>query len=126
MLLSLSGVLLGGLTVFVGLPMPWEPIAWVVCFVAWMVFALRNDIPQPFVTIVAAGPMCGIFTAITQLLFFDVYQAQNPWYAEQLADGLTGDLMTGLLMQGIVLGGVFGAVFGLITLVIHNALGRGQ
>jgi hypothetical protein len=122
--LSLTGVLMGGLTVFVGLPLPWEPIAWVLCFCGWVVFALRTEIPRPFVTIVAAGPLCGTLAAATQVSFFDVYQAHNPWYAEELGGGLTADLVMSFFLQGTIVGGVFGAIFGTIALAIHTKLGR--
>jgi len=124
LLLSLTGVLMGGLTAFVGLPVPWEPIAWVLCFCGWVVFALRAEIPRPFVTIVAAGPLCGILASATQVMFFDVYQANNPWYAEELAGGLNAELAMTFFLQGTIMGGVFGALFGGIALAIHKKLGR--
>ena len=124
LILSLTGVLMGGLTAFVGLPVPWEPIAWVLCFCGWVVYALRTEIPQPFVTIVAAGPLWGVLASATQVTFFDVYQEHNPWYAEELAGGLTGELVLSFFLQGTIMGGVFGALFGGIALVIHKKLGR--
>ena len=124
LLLTLTGVFMGVLTAFVGLPMPWEPIVWVLCLMGWVVFALRREIPSPFVTLLAAGPATGAGTAAIQVLFFDVYQASNPWYAEQLQAGLTREMAAAFFIQGIGAGLVFGLLFASLALAATKKLGR--
>lgn len=107
-LLSLTGLVMGLLTSLVGLPTPVELGTWVACYVAWGVLITRRDLP-PFSTAFGASLLSGVWTAGTQFLLWDSYVANNPWYAEELAE--TSASLPQLL--GFALG--MGAFWGLLV-----------
>lgn len=111
--LSMTGLAVGLLTSLVGLPQFVELGVWLTAYVGWGFLVLRRKLPA-FVTPLAASVLSGVWTGGTQYLLREQYVANNPWYAEEIAEaggitlaGVLGFALVMGLAWGLVLGGVF-------------------
>jgi hypothetical protein len=111
-ILALSGILMGVLSTFVGLPFRVEFSLWLIVYLLWIVYAVRVRLERPVRRLVAASTLAGLLTGSIQVLFMEQYKASNPWYAE-FFDSPARQLATQFLGQGIGLGLVFGLLVGL-------------
>ena len=113
-ILALTGVVMGALTAFVGLPGMTEFAAWMGAYVIWVAYGMRFKLQTPVRTMMVASTLSGLLTGSIQVVYMDEYRASNPWYAEYFS-GESQNLAIQFLGQGIVLGLVFGLIVGLIT-----------
>ena len=108
--LSLAGLMMGLLTSLVGMPQGVEFSVWMGCYVVWLVLVVWQQL-RPFVTLLVASVLSGVWTGTTQYLLRDHYVANNPWYADQIAEqgGVSAPAVIGF---ALVAGTVFGLVLG--------------
>jgi hypothetical protein len=121
--LALTGVIMGCLTTFVGLPGITEPSAWLAAYVLWVVYGVRLELRTPLRTMVVASTLSGLLASSIQVLFMEAYQQSNPWYAECFV-GDSQTLAIQFLGQGIALGLGFGLAVGFITQQLLKRRGR--
>lgn len=121
--LALTGVIMGCLTTFVGLPGISEPCAWLAAYVLWVVYGVRLELSTPLRTMAVASTFSGLLTASIQVLFMEAYKQSNPWYAEYFS-GASQTLAIQFLGQGIGLGLCFGLAVGFITRQLLQRRGR--
>lgn len=112
--LALTGVIMGCLTTFVGLPGITEPAAWLGAYVCWVLYGVRFRLDTPLRTMIVASTLSGLLASSIQVLFMEAYKQNNPWYAEYFR-GESQNLAIQFLGQGIGLGLVFGLLVGVIT-----------
>jgi hypothetical protein len=114
MVLAMTGVLMGCLTTFVGLPGITEPAAWLAAYVAWVLYGVHFRMDTPLRTMGVASTLSGLFASSIQVLFMEAYRQSNPWYAEYF-QGEAKTIAIQFFGQGIGAGLVFGLVTGVIT-----------
>ena len=120
--LSLTGVVMGLLTSLVGLPQAVEPGVWIGFYVLWGVAILRTGTP-PFVTALLASVLSGVWTGCVQIALADAYVANNPWYADQVAEA--GGLQpVAVLLFGVGMGVAWGLLVGVVLWAIARARTR--
>jgi len=113
-ILALTGLVMGCITSFIGLPPLVEPLVWIIFYVLWVVYAVRFRLPTPVRTLIVASTLAGLITSSTQVILMESYKASNPWYAEHF-DAPAQTLAIQFFGQGIGLGFVFGIAVGLIV-----------
>ena len=113
-LLSLTGVIMGSVSVFVGIPGPVEPLFWLIFYVLWVVYGVRVRLELPVRRMVAASTLGGLLCGSIQVLFMEQYKEHNPWYAEHF-DAPAQQLATQFLGMGIVMGFICGLAAGLVV-----------
>lgn len=103
---------MGLLTALVGLPQAIEPLVWIAAYVGWGVLVVRYRL-SAFVTPLLASVLSGVWTGGTQYVLREAYVANNPWYAEQIAEagGLTAPAVLGFAVAmglgwGLLVGGI--------------------
>lgn len=109
-LLSLGGVAMGLLTSLVGLPIYIEPAAWLALFMTWGMVLAGRQLQKPFFAGLLTSALAGLWTGALQLALGEAYAANNPWYAEQIAEA--GGVGITFVGQGVVAGAVFGLAIG--------------
>jgi hypothetical protein len=114
LVLSSTGVLMGLLSALIGLPGIVELSVWLICYVLWVVYAVRVRLENPVRRIIAASTLAGLFTSSIQVLLMESYRANNPWYAQHF-EAPAQQLATHFLGQGIGCGFFFGMVVGLVV-----------
>lgn len=114
-LLAASGLLMGGLSAFVGLPMIVEIILWIIVFGLWFLYGLRVSMEAPVRRFAFGATMAGLMAGSMQVFFMEKYQANNSWYQQVFETSSAQDLATRLLIQGIAVGVVAGIVVGLLV-----------
>jgi len=114
-LLAGSGLMMGGLSAFVGLPMIVEIILWIIVFGLWFLYGLRVPMEAPVRRFAFGSTMAGLMAGSMQVFFMEKYQANNSWYQQVFETSSAQDLATRLLIQGIAVGLVAGIVVGLLV-----------
>ncbi|MFT6395955.1 MAG: hypothetical protein ACJAYU_000697 [Bradymonadia bacterium] len=109
LVLSLTGLIMGLITSLVGIAAI-EAYVWTVFYVAWVVIVTQRGVEKPFVTIMAASMIGAVLTGVSQMLLFESYMANNPAYAEQMADAKSWQTVPVALVMGAVFGAVFGGI----------------
>jgi len=112
--LALTGLIMGSLTAFVGLPLITEISAWLGAYVLWVAYGVRFKLQRPLRTMAVAGTLSGLLAGSIQVIYIDEYRTNNSWYAEYFG-GDSQNLATQFLGQGIVLGIFSGLLVGFIT-----------
>lgn len=115
--LSSTGLIMGGLTTFVGLLPNVEAVTWIAWYVVWVVVVERRGTARPFVHILAASLLTGLLASLVQLAFFDAYVDHNPDYAHRLVGMTRAEAAPGFITQGLLASLVTGAVVGGIALL---------
>ena len=114
-ILASTGIMMGLLSSFVGLPTLVEFSLWIGFYVLWVVYGIRVKIEMPVRRMAFASTLSGLFTGSIQVLFMEQYRANNPWHSEVFETNTAQDLSTDLLGYGIGMGIVFGVMVGLIV-----------
>lgn len=122
--LSANGIVVGLLSSLVGLPAPTEFGVWIASYVVWGVLVRRNAL-RPFLTPFLASALSGVWVGTTQFALREAYVANNPWYAEQIAQagGITPQETIGF---GVAMGLGWGVVVGGVLLAIAKRRARNQ
>ncbi len=115
--LALTGIAMGCLTTFVGLPGQTELAAWVGAYVLWVAYGLRFSLTTPIRTMAVASTLSGLLHGSIQVLFLESYKQNNPWYAEYFI-GQSQNLAIQFLGQAILCGLGIGLLVGLLTRVL--------
>jgi len=121
-LLAVTGVIMGSVSVFMGIPGQVEPLFWLIFYVLWVVYGVRVRLELPVRRMIAASTLAGLLCGSIQVVFMEQYKAHNPWYAEHF-DSPAQQLATQFLGQGIMLGFACGMVVGLVVRWRLKALG---
>ncbi|MCA9693148.1 MAG: hypothetical protein KC636_26365 [Myxococcales bacterium] len=114
--LSLTGVVMALGTSLIGLQGA-EFFLWMGFYVLWIAATLRVRPDRPFLTLLVASVLSGLWTGLFQLLLRDQYVAHNPAYAADfaaLADASTLEWAMSFVGFGLAAGLVFGLVVGAI------------
>ena len=114
-ILASSGILMGGISAFVGLPTVVELILWVIVYGLWFLYGMRVEMDAPVRRFAFASTLAGLMAGAMQVFFMERYKVNNPWYAEVFATSSAQDLATRLLVQGIGIGVVFGIIVGVLV-----------
>ena len=115
MLLASTGVLVGLLSAFVGLPPLVERSLWAIIYVLWVFYALRVNLEMPVRRLAFTSTMAALLAGSAQVLFMEKYKANNPWHADFFESNSVQELATDLLVRGIAFGVVCGIVVGLLV-----------
>ncbi len=115
LLLASTGLIMGGLSAFVGLPTIVEFILWNIVYGLWFLYAMRIDIEAPVRRLAFTSTTAGLMAGSMQVFFMEQYKVSNPWYAEVFETSTAQDLATRFLIQGIVLGLIYGLIVGLLV-----------
>lgn len=114
--MSANGVVVGLLTSLVGLPTHVEFGVWIASYVVWGFIVLRKSL-RPFLGPLVASALSGVWVGAIQFALREAYVANNPWYAEQIAEagGITAAGTIGFgagmgLGWGVVVGGLLFAI----------------
>jgi hypothetical protein len=114
-ILASTGIVMGLLSSFVGLPTRVEFSLWIGFYVLWVVYGVRVKLEMPVRRMAFASTLSGLFAGSIQVLFMEQYRANNPWYSEVFETSTAQELSTNLLGYGIAKGIVFGVIVGLIV-----------
>jgi hypothetical protein len=117
-LLALTGILMGCLTTFVGLPGLAEEAGWVAAYVLWVVYGVRFKLDSPVRTMAVASTLTGLLASSIQVLFMEAYKANNSFWSAEYFSGDSQNAAIQFLSVGIVRGLAIGLVVGLITRTI--------
>ena len=122
--MSANGVVVGLLSSLVGLPAAVEFGIWIASYVIWGFLVMRTGL-RPFLSPFFASALSGVWVGAVQFALRDAYVANNPWYAEQIAEagGITAQ---GTIGFGVVMGLGWGVVVGGVLLVIARRRDRAQ
>ena len=113
--LALTGVLMGSLTTFVGLPLLTESLAWLGAYVLWVTYGLRFKMETPIRTMAVASTLSGLLASSIQVLFMEAYKQNNAgWYAHRFL-GESQTVAIQFFGQGIGGGLILGLICGLVT-----------
>ena len=115
LILAPTGLLMGFLTSWFGLPVQVEMAAWVGLYLLWVVYGVRSEIPMPVRRMAFSGTLAGLLTGSTQVILMEKYKTNNPWYSDIFETSSAQDLSTNLLGEGIATGLVFGVITGLLV-----------
>ena len=112
--LSTTGVLMALLSALIGMrPKVENPLWWAV-YAVWIAVVVTADRGAPFLTILVASPLAGLWHGTTQAILLNQYKRNNPWHAEKMRGSRRKSLAQFVLM-GVAVGTVFGAVVGAIA-----------
>ncbi|MGB0640615.1 MAG: hypothetical protein ACPGTU_14850 [Myxococcota bacterium] len=109
LILGSTGLLVGGLSVFVGLPQMVEIILWLIIYLLWVVYGVRVQRVNPIRNMMFAGTLSGLLCATIKVVFMEQFKLNNPW---AYTDAAAKDLMIGFVGSGIGIGLVAGAIVG--------------
>ena len=109
------GILLGGLSAFVGLPRMVEAILWLMVCAIWFLYGTRSALDMPVRRMAFAATLAGLLSGSMQVFFMEQYKASNPWYGEVFATSSAQDLATRFLTHGIAIGVVTGIAVGALV-----------
>lgn len=114
-ILASTGIVMGLLSSFVGLPTLVEFSLWIGFYVLWVVYGVRVKLEMPVRRMAFASTLTGLITGSIQVVFMERYRANNPWHSEVLETSTAQELSTSFLGEGIAMGIVFGVMVGLIV-----------
>jgi len=117
---SSTGIVMGLLTVFVGLPSPVEPLLWVLAYSGWVVWAQLRSEPRPLTTFLFAGALTGLFTGLLQVALLPAYLDTNPQWAAEVGGRSQIELLPNFVGFGVGMGLTFGLIFGLIAFALRR------
>ena len=109
LILGSTGLLVGGLSVFVGLPQMVEIILWLIIYLLWVVYGVRVQVVNPVRSMMFAGTLSGLLCANIKVVFMEQFKLNNSW---AYTDAAAKDLMIGFVGSGIGIGLVAGAIVG--------------
>lgn len=120
-LLGATGLAVGLLSV-AGLTSPLtEPLLWSLAAAAWIVLVRRRQPKAQFQHLLVIGAVAGLLAAVLTALAFDTYLANQPEAAAQYAELPTSvPVEAFVLLGGLLKGALFGAVVGIIALVVDR------
>lgn len=122
--MSTNGVLMGLLTSLVGLPMHLELGVWVLSYILWGIAVFRFDLARFWAPLIASA-LSGVWVGTLQFVLRDAYVANNPWYADQIAEsgGITAGSVLGF---GVGMGVLWGLIVGAALLGVDRLRRRGS
>jgi hypothetical protein len=98
LILGSTGLLVGGLSVFVGLPQMVEVILWLILYLLWIVYGVRVQRLNPVRSMMFTGMLSGLLCASTKVVFMEQFKINNPW---AYTDASAKELMIGFVGSGI-------------------------
>jgi len=116
--LALTGIVMGCLTTFVGLPGLVEGACWAAAYVLWVLYGVKLKLDTPVRTMAVASTLTGLLSSSIQVLFMEAYKANNSFWSAEYFTGDSQNAAIQFLSVGIALGLVIGLVVGLITRTI--------
>lgn len=82
--LSTTGVFMALLSSLIGMrPKVENPLWWAV-YAVWIAIVVTADRGAPFLTILVASPLAGLWHGTTQAILLTQYKRNNPWHAEKM------------------------------------------
>lgn len=111
---STPGLALGALTLTGWIPPAAEFGLWTVVGIGWVLLCRREGLARPIFILTFVGLLAGIQTGLVHGLFTETLVANNPSYAEDIAE-VTMAARGQLLLFAVVVGVAWGALFGGIT-----------
>jgi len=115
--LSLFGLIMSIATVF-WIPMNIEPVFWLVIFAVCAYIIVKNTPGKYFLHGFLVSMINSVWITAAHVIFYDAYMANHPDMASMNAGQSNPQLMM------ILMGPVFGAVFGLILGAFSFAAGK--
>ena len=112
--LSTTGVFMALLSSLIGMRTKVENPLWWAVYAVWIAIVVTADRGAPFLTILVASPLAGLWHGATQAILVNQYKRNNPWHAEKMR-GSRRKYLAQLLLMGVAVGTVFGAVVGAIA-----------
>lgn len=109
--LAATGVLMALLSCLHGLRQKVENPIWWGLYAVWVVIVVASDVTNPFLVILVASVLAGVFHGAVSSLLIDQYIRNNPWYADKM-QGSKRVISARFFGMGIVVGAVFGALVG--------------
>jgi uncharacterized membrane protein SpoIIM required for sporulation len=109
LILGSTGLFVGGLSVFVGLPQMVEVILWLILYLLWVVYGVRVGRVNPIRSMMFAGTLSGLLCATIKVVFMEQFKLNNSW---TYTDASAKELMIGFVGSGIGIGLVAGAIVG--------------
>ncbi len=97
--LSTTGVFMALLSSLIGMrPKVENPLWWAV-YAVWIAIVVSADRGAPFLTILVASPLSGLWHGATQAILLNQYKRNNPWHAEEDA-GLEAEVLGAVCPHG--------------------------
>ncbi|MAY79270.1 MAG: hypothetical protein CL930_00615 [Deltaproteobacteria bacterium] len=112
LILGSTGLIVGGLSVFVGLPLMVETILWLIFYLLWVVYGVRVKRESPVRNMMFAGTLSGLLCATMKVLFMEQFKLNNPW---AYTDAAAKELMIGFMGSGIGIGLIAGTIVGALV-----------
>lgn len=112
--LSTTAVFMALLSFLIGMrPKVENPLWWAV-YAVWIAIVVTADRGAPFLTILVASPLAGLWHGTTQAILLTQYKRNNPWHAEKLR-GSRRKCLARFVLMGVAVGTVSGGVVGAIA-----------
>ena len=109
------GLLIGGLSAFVGLSRIHEVVLWIIVGGLWFLYGVRTAVDAPMRRFAFAATLAGLLSGSMQVFFMERYKAKNPWFDDVFSTSTAQDLSTRFLTQGIAIGLIVGIVVGALV-----------
>lgn len=123
-LLSAPGIVMGALTLTGAFGAPVEFTLWTLAALAfWLPMALRWTPDAPFVSLLAAGTLAGVWTGAIQGALAPTLLANNAGYAASFPEATTEARLV-LFVSAVGIGLVWGALFGGIAWAVRRRQAR--
>lgn len=122
--LASTGIVIGLLTCYVGLPPEIEFSLWMAAYVVWIIAAVMVDSKYPGLDVLLGSVLSGVFIASTQTVLYENYHRSN--IANYPDMPMDDEFAAAVFPFAIGVGLMFGIVIGGISEVIVRVRRRKQ